>query len=525
MHKGYRAKIATWSPTADIVFTNMAPREEIREPKVQLSHREKDGSEAGELIGDEVLRALRGHAVPAIMLMRLCKAVAPISAAALLFKLISYLGGHHKHFLIHPKSRLTTLLNLYMLSETLFGIYCAHMRAKGQKFYVDGETSKEERLKLFKQCLATVASPRIFASSWFRNADITQARRGNVEDWLAWGYFNRPFLTLTPDQQEEVQGFVDEVERATNVKLPKGHNGLMRTFKFSLEPVESAHRPLAYYAIVHGLVQRVLAPLGYLSLGFGSLIRAGPFNYYIRRATKPRCDQAPPVVLIHGIGVGPLPYVPFVKELLQCFDETRDFIVVELPAVSQQVAPPQLTSELFVMSMRELFAKEGLPPARFIGHSYGTMCMAWIVKSAPDLAESYAFLDPGCFLLHHTKALKAIIYKEALSEGEKLFEYFLRSELFFSNHMRRHFVWFKNVLFFDDIPTHQPTLILLSEHDDIMPVKEILETYEAHPERQSLKHISFVKLPKTKHGAFLFESTREQVVSAVTSIGISQNPI
>ncbi|GBG32768.1 Hypothetical Protein FCC1311_089932 [Hondaea fermentalgiana] len=484
-------------------------------PAAQVT-RVKDGSEAGELQGDEVMRALQGNALLAKTVMALCKSVAPVSAAALFFKLVSYLSGHHKHFLVHPVSRMTTLMNLYMVAETAFGVYCAHARAQGQALAQSSTLTKEERIALFEKCLATVDDHEAFATSWLRDADASKVRRGNIENWLAWSFFNMRYQHLSQDERDEVEEYCKIYERVTGSPLKGGHNGLIRAYRFSIEPVQSAHRPLAYYLIVHGLLQRVLAPIGYAALGFSGLRSQGSFKYYIRRARI--ASTEPPIVLLHGIGIGPLPYLRFAKGVLAQVGDSRDVVVLELGAISQQVAPAPLLPERFVEDLRAMCTREALAPARFVGHSYGTMVMAWIVKSAPELAESYAFLDPGCFLLHYTKALKAIIYKHAVSDGEKIFEYFLRSELFFSNHMRRHFFWFKNVLFFEDIPQHQKALIILSDRDDIMPVKEVVRAFDEHPRRgEALQHIRILRLPNLTHGSFLFAEECQQVIDSVVS--------
>ena len=37
--------------------------------------------------------------------------------------------------------------------------------------------------------------------------------------------------------------------------------------------------------------------------------------------------------------------------------------------------------------------------AIFVGHSFGTAVVAWVVKQAPELVYAALFLDPICFLL------------------------------------------------------------------------------------------------------------------------------
>lgn len=41
----------------------------------------------------------------------------------------------------------------------------------------------------------------------------------------------------------------------------------------------------------------------------------------------------------------------------------------------------------------------GSSGAHFIGHSFGTIVLAWLVNKRPDLVKHATFLDPVCFLL------------------------------------------------------------------------------------------------------------------------------
>lgn len=466
-----------------------------------------------------VMRTVEQQVALLNLFVRVLRGVAPVSVGLVFWKLASYAVGHQKYLLWDPRSRATTFLNLFLGSEACFSLYCAVVRLRGQARYHGEPTTATQRLELFDRCMSTVMRPRDFATAWLRDSELHDIRRGNAEDWIAWGFFIKRVQDLSPEQRREVHAFVERFEQKCDIKLAEGHNAQVRPYKFNMEPVESVHRPLAYYLVVHGVLQRVLAPAGFLALGFGVMRRCGSFNYWIRRrrgsaeagtGTEPKA----PLVLIHGIGIGVLPYVPFCRALLAESGEERDVVVLELPAVAQQISPAELTPSSFCTDVRRLFASEALPPARFVGHSYGTNLLSWVVKDTPELAESYVFLDPGCFLLHYTKTLKAIVYKDALTDAEKLFNFFLRSELFFSNHMRRHFLWDKNILFFEEIPLRCRTLIVLSDEDEIMPVDEILTVYDAaiKDDAQDVAHIHVEVLEQTSHGGFLFADSREHVI-------------
>mmetsp|Transcript_5 Transcript_5/g.18 ORF Transcript_5/g.18 Transcript_5/m.18 type:complete len:476 (-) Transcript_5:1885-3312(-) len=464
---------------------------------------------------EELLRTIEKRLWLVKLLMIFLKAVAPVSLATTVYKLVSYLLGHHKYLIVHPRSKLLSILNGTMFAETLFVIYCSFVKKWGQAVYVGEPTSVETRERLFDLCLNSVSEPTDFATAWLRDHRIEDIRRGNVEDWLAWAFFGKSAHLLEKHEFAEVSLYVDKFEARCGLKLKDGHNGLVRTYKFNLESVESSHRPLVYYLCTHVLLQRVLTPVTFFMLGFGKLKGQGSFNYMVRRARSTGKTKLAPLVFIHGIGVGLMPYAMLTSKLLSVMNETRDVVVIELPAVAQQLFPSLLVADQFCSDLKKMFQAEGFDRARFVGHSYGTMCLAWICKGTPELVDSFVFLDPGCFLLHYTKLVKSIIYKDALSEAEKLFHYFLRSELFFNNHVRRNFLWDKNILFFEQIPKRCQTTVVLSGNDEIMPVAEIRAYYEKclHPSSgEDMSHVNIVHLDDALHGGFLLNSQELSLV-------------
>ena len=314
-------------------------------------------------------------------LVKALKSVAPVSLGALLFKLCAYLMGWHGHFVFHKRSRLVTLVNMAMGCEAAFAIACAVHRMSAQKDLPDEQRppprSKEERNMMFDRCLHTVAVPQDFATKWLRDHHLEDIRRGNVEDWLAWGMFGKKPLELDADERAEMDYYIAAFEQRANHKFQDGHNGTIRCYKFTHEPVESDHRPLAYYAVVHGLLQRVVLPLALFANGFGGMHSCRSFNYFVRRAPGQK-RILPPIVLIHGIGIGPLPYVKFAGDLANAAETcgvARDVVVLEIPAIAQQLFPPQLLPQMFLEDMQSLLDAQGYDRAFFVGHSYGTFAL------------------------------------------------------------------------------------------------------------------------------------------------------
>ncbi|CAK0858822.1 unnamed protein product [Prorocentrum cordatum] len=83
----------------------------------------------------------------------------------------------------------------------------------------------------------------------------------------------------------------------------------------------------------------------------------------------------------------------------------------------------------------------GFASAHFIGHSFGTVVMAWVTKLYPAIICRASFLDPVVFLLCVPHMVYKFLYKEPREGIEKLMHFFVSSELYMANMMSRHFIW------------------------------------------------------------------------------------
>ena len=54
--------------------------------------------------------------------------------------------------------------------------------------------------------------------------------------------------------------------------------------------------------------------------------------------------------------------------------------------------------------------RHGLASATFVGHSLGTMYLAWLARLQPHLLASCVFIDPIVFLLHQHNVAQAFLY-------------------------------------------------------------------------------------------------------------------
>ena len=192
--------------------------------------------------------------------------------------------------------------------------------------------------------------------------------RGDVMYWLSSGLFEKALCTLSPSEHSELENLVDELEVSAGVKLPvrpgrgdnsDGRSGSLtdgttdgvRSMCLALDDVRWLHRPLLYYGLTHGIYSSVFTPRSFARMGFDQRCEAG-LHYYVHtaihtasgrsaggREAVARASRAAPVkaapvdgaigrasmgavsertaiVFIHGVGVGPGPYIESLLEQL-----------------------------------------------------------------------------------------------------------------------------------------------------------------------------------------------------------------
>jgi len=222
----------------------------------------------------------------------------------------------------------------------------------------------------------------------------------------------------------------------------------------------------------------------------------------------PRARRASsPVVFVHGVGLGPLPYLGFIEQLLQ---DGSPLLVLELPFVAQRLsalgertAPQQART---VQAIADAMHTHGLPSATFVGHSLGTVYLSWVAQLQPSLLASAVFLDPIVFLLHQPKVAFNFLYAEPQDTLSAVEHYFIKSEHSIVHFFHHHFVWWQNVLWAHDLRQF-PTEVVLSRRDAIVPVEQVS------------RYLRRAKVPATilegRHGEFLSEAEDTQRVLAI----------
>jgi pimeloyl-ACP methyl ester carboxylesterase len=204
-----------------------------------------------------------------------------------------------------------------------------------------------------------------------------------------------------------------------------------------------------------------------------------------------------PVLFIHGIGIGLLPYIPFLRELA-VQDPDVGIFAIEIMPISMHITAPPLASDTMCAAITRILNAHGLHRVVVAGHSYGTVVAAHLLRrqqksmdlplipltpTTPHSAQQQLeqeqnglsitdaegnhvttgdnlkgidiaatlLIDPIPFLLHHSAVAYNFVYRQPRRANEWQLWYFASRDADVARALSRHFFWFESILFREDV--------------------------------------------------------------------------
>ena len=186
-----------------------------------------------------------------------------------------------------------------------------------------------------------------FLCGWFKFCRFEEIYFDNALEWLAWSLFGDFIDRVPPKEQDELAGYIKDFENHVGQPLQPGYNDALRNgcIRINLDPVSARHRPLVSYAVTYAPIyccQIIVATnagcpidvgsphsiclgrytahaVGWVWLTQAGFIhaQAGEVSYWYRPPAGSRegVRSAPPVVLLHGIGLGLVPYLGLLQRM------------------------------------------------------------------------------------------------------------------------------------------------------------------------------------------------------------------
>ena len=188
------------------------------------------------------------------------------------------------------------------------------------------------------------------------------------------------------------------------------------------------------------------------------------------------------------------------------FSPDRVVIAIEVSQFCQRIDPSCPASPAaFAEQVSDILDAHDVDDAIVVGHSLGSAYANYLRRYTPERVAALTVIDPICAMMHHSTVSEAFVYKP-VGPNVRIAaeEYFIRRELFTSNVIARRLRWHEAALWPADCVPSKPTLVVLSEADEIVPVNAIRDC--ASSWRARARGVQLLSLPGLGHGGWIVDS-------------------
>eukprot|EP00931_Biecheleriopsis_adriatica_P048161 TRINITY_DN27822_c0_g1_i1.p1 TRINITY_DN27822_c0_g1~~TRINITY_DN27822_c0_g1_i1.p1 ORF type:complete len:689 (+),score=129.63 TRINITY_DN27822_c0_g1_i1:36-2069(+) len=375
--------------------------------------------------------------------------------------------------------------------------------------------------------------------------DVSQIRRGNLEEWILSYWFDGAASASDLDEGEkvELQELVDYVAKWAG--LPdkvspaewSGKNTRLKCFRMRNDPFPTVHRPLLAYMntafLAPAIGHQALTVFGFRPYRSGSteywFRPANPSSDWVRSRSAARPHRLPsgsrPLVFCHGVGVGPTMCLPTLQLLVKGLGQEHPIFLVDCAAISMRFSDDVPGAQEVTANIRNMLKVWGLVQAHFVGHSFGSFIVAWMLRYERSYVARTTFIDPVCFLLLkvlvESHELQQVRHASRMDAMEMLIKYFVLTELFVCNFVCRCFFWEESVLNMQDLDGMK-SLIVLESDDLIVPTFSVRSLVIAERHRRAQDSTSrsadagldLLWVQDQPHAGFLVDSVANRDVSS-----------
>lgn len=335
-------------------------------------------------------------------------------------------------------------------------------------------------------------------TGWFHGPDKDREvenpeawlRRGNVEDWIAHFWFRGATpqeLSAQAGGSEELGNLVDMVLDFIGLNLAPGRNPNICPHLMMSDPLAVLHRPLIVYVgsslICPFMTYQFMRYIGFKREWVGGL------SYWHRTTRKgigSDVDLAGPrqipLVFLHGLGVGLVPYYFFIQRLAARY--SGEIFVPDLTFLAMMPWERVPSAREVVAQIQDMLAAHHHPGAHFVGHSFGSVMLGWVMKMSPSSIILSTFIEPAAMLSLKSDLLTRVLWEPPATAMYAFLRYFVFRELFTVNLLCRCSFWEQTTLWPEEITT--PAVVELASEDAVVSslfVRRLLEH-----ERAARKH-------------------------------------
>ncbi|WIA21867.1 hypothetical protein OEZ85_004243 [Tetradesmus obliquus] len=395
------------------------------------------------------------------------------------------------------------LLAVELAAEACFALYYFFIIAKQldampEQHDPPADYNPQQLVASFLRHMARVDDIQGYLSQWFLDAPYDLIRHDNVKELVAFAiFFKTPEQVAQQGLMPQLDALLEQLSAMHNLQLPPGYNPNLKFMSHLWGATPHMYRPLFFYVVMEVIELLCWAILACCGFKRHSVLGCAYYTYGLpdpqqqqQQADKEhqQCKPVPTVsdsvqvvlaLASHCLGsiisfplILPLPYCSpschpsFYCTALQTIPTVDDSVDVVLAAL----------------------ARHGLSSAAVLGHSYGSLVAARLVRLAPEVVHTLAVVDPVCFAMHMPNLVKYFLYSPHAS-GNAVADAFialLRSEIHCARNFTRNFFWATINLFDEHLP--ERTLVVLSGTDLLCPTAYVRDWLEGHTAATVLYH-------------------------------------
>ncbi|KAJ9048581.1 hypothetical protein DSO57_1033644 [Entomophthora muscae] len=321
---------------------------------------------------------------------------------------------------------------------------------------------------------------------WLLEKPKGETYQEHFSEWISWLMFDREEESLTSEEQVQLQRVLTEFCQGLK-KSPKPLLHKPKCMRPSLDIFPIQPKPLVAYLGI-----KCINALTYLTLrhlGFHRYSEDG-LSYWHCSGNS----SEPPIIFIHGLGIGLFPYLEKIRRLRNHSD--KSIFLLELPHISMEIYHNILNHDQTLAAIDSLFKRHSLYKVSLVAHSYGTLIASWLIQHRQHLLHKVTLLDPICFNMWESTLVTNFLYAKPFAFSHEMAQFFVAQDPLISHTLTKEIYWYESVLFPQDI--HVPTNIFLSSQDWVVDAAACADYLHS-----SLPPSGKVHLLETSHGGYL----------------------
>ena len=184
-----------------------------------------------------------------------------------------------------------------------------------------------------------------------------------------------------------------------------------------------------------------------------------------------------PIVFVHGVGVGLIPYLRFLRALHKAnsaaaaaADGTVGIIAVELMQLSSRITGSLPSQDTLCADLAAIAARHGWERFVLVSHSFGSVVAANALRH-PELGPrvaSLVFCDPVVFLLQLPDVAYNFTRRPPQTPNQHVVHYFGSTDPLVAHTLARRFFWAGSILWKEELRGRNVT-VALSGRDCVAP--------------------------------------------------------